>query len=316
MANDGYDFEHRKPRDAAEWLYRLCTCKRDTIHVRTRNSAEHYRRQLVERLGLAASSAPCVPTSPVDSSLLDFCVSCHMNIDWYSRRTMRELRYRRVYFGLSILLLGVLPVGLSFLSGDGKTPAQITGILTGLLAVHRGFSAWLEKRKAVARYWKALSALKTVLYEFESAWSGFPLNSEDDAKLLETAIESETAKCRRIVDEETIEHFEALSVPTFDLGAMLTGAGSTASQIVSRHAGARFAQTEKREKMTKELSVLDSTIGNLRQELRRIEDELVTALAKEDGPEITVLENARSDVLNKLNATQVERATIEARSRA
>ena len=68
--------------------------------------------------------------------------------------------------------------------------------------------------------------------------------------------------------------------------------------------------------MTKELSVLDSTIGNLRQELRRIEDELVTALAKEYEPEIIVLENARSDVLNKLNATQVERATIEARSRA
>jgi hypothetical protein len=57
-------------------------------------------------------------------------------------------------------------------TSTGNVTAQVTALLTGLLAVHKSLSSWLDKRKVIGNFWKAESDLKTKLYAFEDKWKG------------------------------------------------------------------------------------------------------------------------------------------------
>jgi hypothetical protein len=94
-------------------------------------------------------------------------------------------------------------------------------MLTGLLAVHKSLSSWLDKRKVIGNFWKAESDLKTNLYAFEDKWkkhavdvsieNGVTINKLKEEFLKE--LRAATLVARAILQDEQSKFFEAVTYP-------------------------------------------------------------------------------------------------------
>lgn len=109
--------------------------------------------------------------------LLDFILNYHKVISRYQELQAREAKLRKKFTVVSLALLFIIPLlilamGVVFPGDKGSITAQVTAVLTGLLAVHKSLSSWMDKRKVIGNFWKAESDLKTRLYSFEDKWKG------------------------------------------------------------------------------------------------------------------------------------------------
>lgn len=178
--------------------------------------------------------------------LLNFILNFHKVISHYQLLRAKETKIRRWFTGLSLALLVATPFLIFLVSkmtgNEANIASQVTAVLTGLIAVQKSISSWLDKRKIVGNFWKAESELKTKLYTFEDKWKGqaFETVTGEVTKTLKDnfLMEAKAAvvDSRAIVQEEQSKFFEAEIYPAIDLGDLLKTTGGTARDLVKAQA--------------------------------------------------------------------------------
>jgi hypothetical protein len=204
--------------------------------------------------------------------LLNFILNYHKVISRYEELRTKEIRWRGVFTGLSLFLLFAIPFLIFKISNNDGVVPQLTAVLTGILAVHKSFSSWLDKRIVVGNFWKAESDLKTKLYSFEDKWKGKSTEalSEKEPDKFKLKIDflkeasAAIAEARAIVQDEQTKFFAAVTYPSIDIGQMLKDSGETAKGLVSAHASPELEQQNKR---SLEIETLKSKVVQLKKEV-------------------------------------------------
>lgn len=236
---------------------------------RDKQRATQEKKKLTRRLGFRQS-----PSAAVDERLLELAVHCHLAIDWYQARLREEVRARRWYFFLSLSLLAAIPALLYLLAPQATeahaaavVTAQISAVVTGLLAFQRGVSAWLDKRQVVGGYSRAASQLKTILYTFEQTWEG---QAEDTVRATEfvAAIKEAIQRCREVVRAETDSYFQTLSYPSLDLGSLVRGSSLDAGRLLQTFVPNAIGDSElasaKIDQLRRKVAELDEQLARIR----------------------------------------------------
>ncbi|ACY19194.1 hypothetical protein [Haliangium ochraceum] len=315
--------------------------------VRKRESARQELPAFRKRLGL-----PEKTSVEVDEALLLFIVEVHLNIAWYADRLRREDRMRRFYTIVSAVLFMAVPALVWFLSGgfdvfasdDGgealassahSTAAEITAVITGLLAVHRALSAWLDKRQIHGHFWRASADLKELLYSFEESWSGraalaaastedglaaatAPLTAEGELSTeFHEALAGEIARARQIVRKEREGFYELYKSTAFDvvqrLGDTFTQAQTMTRQFSAPQLNERLdREQEESEKRRRKLTLSAEIVG-----FERLIAEDRAALAQaEDAAERARLEQNIAQTQRTIDQSRQDLVKIEAALKA
>ena len=267
---------------------------------RDKQRASREKTRLERRLGFTDEQ----PAAAYAELLLELTVHCHLAIDWYQHKLKREIRARRWYFFLSLGLLALIPIALFLLvpESDAKQTtaavitAQISAVLTGLLAFQRGVSAWLDRRQVVGGYSKAVSELKAILYEFEQTWQDCARDVCRGSEF-KAAIKQAIGKCRTVVRVETDGYFQTLSYPSLDLGSLVKSATADATEIVRSYVPAVATQRE----------VTAAKLEQLRRRVGELDQELARARAGQSG-DVDSIRSARDGVLRELRAAELSPA--------
>ncbi|HEX8874319.1 MAG TPA: hypothetical protein VF780_06785, partial [Nitrosospira sp.] len=215
--------------------------------------------------------------------LVNFILSYHKTISRYNELRDRENRWRILFTGISLILLMAIPLIIFHIgeasAGTGNITAQVTALLTGLMAVHKSLSSWLDKRKVIGNFWKAESDLKTKLYAFEDKWkdkatqdaAGNPgaahTLKDDFLSEARTAI----VEARAIVQDEQSKFFDTLIYPSIDLGEMLKDTGDRAKALVSANIS---PELEQRNKQRQAKEALEAKIAEQRSKIAGLEMEI------------------------------------------
>ena len=236
--------------------------------------------------------------------LLNFILNHHKVISRYQQLRRRERLWRALFTALSLLLLGGLPY-LIFLVGSGgkqSTPelitTQLTALITGLVAVYKSLSSWLDKRKVVGNFRKAEADIKSKLYAFEDKWRGKAVQASngqgDEAAAARRSVtvdmtrpdgvradglksdflkEARTAiiEARQIVEEEETKYFDAVTYPAIDLTGMLRETGESARGLVTHQLP---FDLEQKRKAREAKALLDDRISEQAATIVRLEAEL------------------------------------------
>ncbi|MEM6496987.1 MAG: hypothetical protein AAF709_09715 [Pseudomonadota bacterium] len=115
-------------------------------------------------------------------ALLFKFVSIHqVAIQWYTDNIEKKRRKQDGFGRLTIILAFFIPLSTMLvpfldsvveLGSPEVVAAQITGVITGLLAAHRALQTWFQQRNMIATWWRASADLKGDLYGLEDDWRG------------------------------------------------------------------------------------------------------------------------------------------------
>ena len=277
-------------------------------------------QEFSERLGFRGADYP-----DHRGLLLNFILNHHKVISRYKVLREKEQKRRYLFTGISLLLLFSIPALIFWLgnaaAGKEVFTAQMTALLTGLIAVHKSLSSWLDKRTVIGNFWKAESELKTKLYTFEDKWKGQATEAIDQngnalIKLkIEFLRETQAAitEARAIVQNEQTKFFETTTYPSIDLLGLLKGTGDEAKQLVNAHLPPELQQQEKRRQakdalldklaeQTDKVVALESEIAQRRQlvETNR------ASMAGASNEDIETLKSAISTQRSKLKQAEDE----------
>ncbi|MCK4465081.1 MAG: hypothetical protein KAU83_05160 [Bacteroidales bacterium] len=214
--------------------------------------------------------------------LLEYVMEHHLNIDWYEERLKKERNYRYIFTTISLALLLLIPIGILYLTqlpgiSGSSVAAQITAVLTGLLAVHRSLSSWFSKRQLMGHFWKASADLKESLYSFEERWRGNAVTENNKLKDdFVKGVYNGIDYARKIVKEEKINFFKLHSLPSIDLGRTLKEATADAKSLFTTHISPDLEREQAREtlemnilKLEKEINGLDILINEKKELLNK-----------------------------------------------
>ncbi len=173
----------------------------------------------------------------IELELLNYVRMYHMNIEWYINKIKEVSKKKGDFFITGVLLLIGIPVITFTITGifKGLTPTLLGAIivlfLTIVLALYKATSVWLEAKKFEGIFWKASSALKNRLYEFENKWE--ERVDKDNLTEFISDLEKEIIEGRKIVQEETESYFENFTTPILDVPSILSTANSQANSILN-----------------------------------------------------------------------------------
>jgi hypothetical protein len=198
---------------------------------RSRERADEYLGALIEALDISPHLR-----SRLKSALCDFIVADILGAAWYQKRYKSAGWKTWAYIALNVFLLLGIPLGLVALNGlmpkagGSALPGQITGILTGILALQKTLSGWYSSQQRYATWYKCAADLKAIYYDLIQTWHGrIAAPSNDFIEALEAA----TAAARKILSDEQQDFYEKLSLPSFDVLDMLTGTRGAVSGLVT-----------------------------------------------------------------------------------
>jgi hypothetical protein len=290
---------------------------------RAEQQAEVERNKLTARLGFTSTN----PSSIFDVKLTDFVIHCHLAIEWYEKSIRKELRWRRLYFAVSLLLLLLIPTAVFLLpqylgsnvGGSSNAAArlgsgplvigQISSALTGIFAFYRGISAWLDKRQVVGNFSKAASDLKQVLYTFEQTWDGVATNPAR-ATDFEGAIVITTNICRGIVDRETVQYYANLTYPSLDLGSLLQSSSADAASLVSKLAmtppvTSNVMHAAESATSTPNPAVMSAKVNQIRAQVQQLDTQLLSLAGTGTPAQIAAINAARDGAVRDLRAAEL-----------
>lgn len=208
---------------------------------RSRHTAHALLDEFRTDLGL-----PPAPNRHRDAALEDFLIEVVLGAAWYQKRCFKALTKVWTYIGINIALVVGIPlalIGLGYLAPASNTTiiaSQITGVLTGILALQKTLSAWYASQQRYAVWYKASSDLKSIYYAFVQAWAG--KTASDPAAFL-AALADRTDAARQIIAVEQLDFYQKLALPTFDVLDMLTSTRATVSTFVTSLLPGEPAQT-------------------------------------------------------------------------
>jgi hypothetical protein len=205
--------------------------KGQIVGHRSRREASKYLPDLKKHLGLAET-----PDVTVDPALEQFLAQAVLGAAWYEKKYHRARWWVWIYVVVNVAVVLALPIGLILVGHAARSlnvnvlASQVTGVLTGVLALQKTLSAWYACRQQYAAWYKAGADLKSIYYEFVSRWSG-KASVQGPALLRDCANQTDAA--RKIIDAEELDFYQHLVLPTFDVLDMLTSTRATVSSFVT-----------------------------------------------------------------------------------
>lgn len=201
--------------------------------IRAPELADQALGAFTERLGIAKTPATLAEL------LREYVMEIHLNIDWYVRRLERERRMQWVFTVFSVVLLIGIPPLIAWLShrDDVKTvwtAAQITAMITGILAIHKTLAAWVDKRQLFGHFWRTSAELKELLYSFEQRWYGKALSDAGASPEFVQAMHADIARARQLVREERQGFYDLYQSPAFDVFQRLNDALSQGQALAQQ----------------------------------------------------------------------------------
>ncbi len=249
--------------------------------------------------------------------LQDLIINCHMVIEWYQKKRARVIWQKRAYFFVSLALLALIPLIVFMISGRWATSgtdltAQITIVLTGLIGVQRAMSAWLDDRKVLGSYTKAVSDLKKEYYGFEQRWENREIDSgsrDEFEKDLMNVID----RSRVICDEEQTAYFQNLSYPSLDIAQIMKSASADAAALTTNFTHPtltkmRALDTAKQE--SNQANALVTHFKALLDDLEAERDRLSKLSASKE--QLDAMTRDIESVVAKLRSAQIDAATAKA----
>jgi hypothetical protein len=217
--------------------------------IRAPEFADQALGAFTTRLGIAETPAALAEL------LREYVVEIHLNIDWYVRRLERERAMQWLFTAFSVVLLIGIPPLIAWLShrDDTKTvwtAAQITAMITGILAIHKTLAAWVDKRQLFGHFWRTSAELKELLYSFEQRWHGKALTGADASPEFVQAMQADIARARQIVREERQGFYDLFQSPSFDVFQRLNDALSQGQALGQQFRSPRFDERAAREQDT------------------------------------------------------------------
>lgn len=255
--------------------------------------------------------------------LLNFILNFHKVISRYQLLCAKETLMRRVFTGLSLVLLVAIPFLIFMVSkgsgNEANIASQVTAVLTGLIAVQKSISSWLDKRKIVGNFWKAESELKTKLYAFEDKWKGQAFetvtgavsNTLKDSFLMEA--KAAIAESRAIVQEEQSKFFETEIYPAIDLGDLLKTAGGTTKDLETAHAAPTPKESPEVERLKKRSQDIESAKRKVAQLKTEIEQWkiLITQKRKQLADDPTMPKETAEAIKSAITAQETKKLAAE-----
>jgi len=293
---------------------------------RSDSDIQHDLTVFKSRLEIADNASQVAENGELGELLYHFVKWHQANINWYVARITRERQLRNGFIGLSILLLAAIPLAVLFIgqfmtgtgtsgAGAGSAPvtvtAQLTAVLTSIIAVHRTLTSWFEKRRVVSHFHQASSTLKEAVWSFESKWKGRWSELLENFKTdLQTAI----AAARRTVDKEEKAYFATqMELPEMDLAAALKSARTHAVDIVAAHESPELAARRRRESKSDEIRVLEAEIEARAAQIKRKTD---TRAGVKDATRLAAIdadiERLETQIEDKWISLAIKRAELEA----
>ncbi|MCI4668174.1 MAG: hypothetical protein MRZ79_08555 [Bacteroidia bacterium] len=290
---------------------------------RDETKAQEELKVFMGRLGL-----PNDVPEDLKEELLNYVTDVHLRIGWYNKKLSREKTLRNLYITITVALLGILPLlifGMSSTEVTDNWVAFLTAGLSGLIGVHKGFSSWLEQRRVISSFWKAMADLKEALYELEDnfkkgkagAWGAKEI--EDLLKSLKLG----SKFAQRVERKERDEFFKNYKTPKFDLLSSLSSTGKKAedvtelylnpnarAEITSQNAAARMAE-ELMEAQT-EVIQFEFEVTELHKKVEEKSKELENA--PED--EVTAIKAGLKELQVKLERAEVNLISAKGRVKA
>ncbi|MEL6562028.1 MAG: hypothetical protein AAFQ94_27825 [Bacteroidota bacterium] len=216
------------------------------------------RKTFLKNLGATEKE---IAQLPEEETINEFLIQYCSNIDWYQKRQTRENNYRKLYNILSIALMILIPVGIFIVSllfsksNVELVSSSVATILTSVLAIHKTFSSWIEKRKLNTLFHAAASKLKTRLYELEEEWNsrlafvdldGQIQYSPDFLKGLREGIKYS----RAVLDEEKQAYYELIAFPKIELSSILSSGKSDSQTHFTNFQSSSFKQAAEMARLT------------------------------------------------------------------
>ncbi len=215
-----------------------------TSTVRRPEQAEAEMKRFAARLEIPDDTADYAPI------LTRYVVDIHLNILWYMRRLKRERWWRRLFITGTIILLPAVPLLIWLLSSQsddgGWSAAELTALITGILAIHKTVAAWLDKRQLFSHFWRASSDLKEMLYAFELDWKGRATDNGALRREFVDAVGMDLTRARQIVREERDHFYQLYSYPSVDVFHKLQETFTQSKQLVDQFQSSGMVQRRAR----------------------------------------------------------------------
>lgn len=214
--------------------------------IRAPEIADQTLGAFAERLGIAKTPAT------LKELLREYVIEIHLNIDWYVRRLEHERALQWMFTAFSVVLLIGIPPLIAWLSHrDGTntvwTAAQITAMITGILAIHKTLAAWVDKRQLFGHFWRTSAELKELLYSFEQRWYGKALTGTESSPEFVQALQADVARARQIVRAERQGFYDLFQSPAFDVFQRLNDALSHGQALGQQFRAPTFDERAARE---------------------------------------------------------------------
>jgi hypothetical protein len=163
-------------------------------------------------------------------------------ISWYAGKINQALKARNWYLFLTGVLLLLIPILLAGASVFAKSHvsdaplivAQLTGVLTGVVALQRLIAAALAQQQRYGAWYKASSDLKKLWYGLQSGWlnRGLAKDWPQQRPAFLTDLTDRVAQGRAIASDEQADFFQKLSLPTVDVLDYLSKARTDVSSLL------------------------------------------------------------------------------------
>lgn len=283
--------------------------KNRTENFRSRSQTAADLEKLKTRLELDLSG----PAGEFVELLEDLVINCHLLINWYQHKAKRLAWMKRGYFLVSLVLLAIIPLvvfKLTGVTGSAGTDvtAQITVVLTGLIAFQRGISAWMDDRKLVGSYAKAAADLKREFYGFEQRWENRAVDSDSNDEF-ESDIRGVIARAREIENKEQEYYFQNLSYPSLDVSKILGSASTEASTLTGKFTHPSLTRLVAAQQLEKDSQRADALVTHYRSLLNEMETEMADLRASgASHEELANLNRDIQSVVKKLRSAQIDAA--------
>jgi hypothetical protein len=204
---------------------------------RTRQKAKTLVPALKTKLGL-----PAAPGSALDPALEDFVIDVILGAAWYARKYRSAEANAYWYFAANLALVVGVPLVLYLASQNMKVGApqiasavaQLSGLLTGVFALQKMFSAWFVQRQRYAAWYQCASDLKQIYYDLLREHPAAPPNSPSvSTQSLLDDLSAGADKARKIMNTEQLAFYQSLALPAMDILDMLTKSSATVTSLVT-----------------------------------------------------------------------------------
>jgi hypothetical protein len=294
---------------------------------RTNTRAEGLLEDFVTELGFGGTDA----LKDMKPHCLLYIVEVILPISWYMAKIKRANHLRIAYILGTAALILLIPLALAYMpqmmskiAGTGVTSstiAQLSGVLTGVLALQKMLSVSLaQQQQRYGAWWKVSSDLKKLWYSLQTKWHQAELAANWDKRKDEFVIDVETdiQKARDLVSDEEADFFQKLTLPSVDvldlltktrpdissmIGALLPGAASA-----NAVAGAVASQATDLLKARQDLAKATTLLASLADEIAKTHNKFATAPV-DDQPAIRA---ALDELLKRQTTALIAKMDAEA----